>query len=201
MNWFDILKEEEETPHRMWPKPKELFEQNPERALGYVMSYWYIKHQQEIDAWVNSQGNLEGAFYDELCIVQHGGEVKCPTQLERYERGERTKKYRYGRGGFMIFDRSKIQKAIDANKDMLQKENVPTNVDGLVKFIAITPVDEEKVYDFIATLFGDKRLRSDKPLYSHQRKAYFEENPNATMEDFQRDWKNVLRAKWKEEQP
>jgi hypothetical protein len=192
--WFDILKEKEETPHRMWPKPKELFEQNPERALGYVMSYWYIKHQQEIDAWVNSQGNLEGVFYDELCV---GPDLtECKTSLDRYARGERVKFYRFGMGGFYIFDRAKIQEAIDNNKELLQKHSIPTNVDGLVKNVATTRHDEEDVYNFIAGLFGDKRTRDQDPLVIHQRKTFFKNNPNATKED----WMKVFRKK-KEENP
>jgi len=193
--WFDILKEEEETPHNFWPKPKELFEQNPERALGYVMSYWYIKNQQEIDAWVNSQGNLEGVFHDELCMDP----PKCKNRLAEFERGERTKKYRFGKGGFYIFDRAKIQEAIDTNKEMLQRNAMPTDIDGLVKFIATTPKDEEEPYNFIAGLFGDKRTRDQDPLFIHRKKTYFKENPDATHEEFQEKWKESLRAKWKEE--
>ena len=168
--WFDILKEEE-TPHRMWPKPKELFEQNPERALGYVMSYWYIKHQQEIDAWVNSQGNLEGVFYDELCV---GPDLtECKTSLDRYARGERVKFYRFGMGGFYIFDRVKIQEYISDNKELLQKLGIPMDVDALVKYISEVPRHDDEGYNFIAQLFGDVRKRTDNPLRIHRREVKF----------------------------
>ena len=148
MNWFDILKEEEETPHRMWPKPKELFEQNPERALGYVMSYWYLKNKEEIEAWVESQSNLEGIFIDT---------------------GNRAKGYRFAQGGYFIFDRSKIQQAISDNTELLQKYNIPNDVDGLVNTIATTKFDKAEIYDFVGGLFGDERKRRDNPLVVHRK--------------------------------
>ena len=150
--WFDILKEEEETPHRMWPQPKEQFEKNSKRALGYVMSYWYLKNKEEIEAWVESQSNLEGIFIDV---------------------GNRAKGYRFGLGGYFIFDRSKIQQAISENTELLQKHNIPTDVDGLVNNIATTQYSvhsyDEDIYNFIADLFGDPRRRKDNPLSAHKR--------------------------------
>ena len=149
--WFNILKEEE-TPHYHWPKPKELFEQKPDRALGNVMGYWYAKHKEEIDTWVDSQSNLESVYVGEF--------------------GKTNEMRLIPKGALYIFDRVKIQEYISDNKELLQKLGIPMDVDALVKYISEVPRHDEEGYDFIAQLFGGAK-RADTPLRIHRREVKF----------------------------
>jgi len=134
-------------PTFYWPRPKELFEQNPNRNLGYVMSYWYLENKEEIDEWVNSS-DVEGVFIDV---------------------GDRSKTYKHKVGGFFLFRREPLQEAIDNNKELLSKYGIPTNVDGFVEAVATKAFHQEDIYNFIATQFGDKNMRASNPLKVHRR--------------------------------
>jgi hypothetical protein len=149
MSWRKILKNTD-TPPNMWPEPKLKFESNPDRALGYVMSYWYLQNQKEIEDWVDSQSHLEGIFIDT---------------------GNRSQTYRFGVGGYFIFNRTAIQQAIEQNVELLEKYNIPQNVDSLVDAVATKRFNSPDIYDFIGGLFGDERKRSSNPLKLHRREA------------------------------
>ena len=149
MSWKDILKNE--TPNVYWPKPKAKFIENPNRALGYVMSYWYLENKEEIENWVNSQSHLEGIFIDT---------------------GDRSLTYKFGVGGYFIFNRQLISEAITNNTELLINYGIPTNVDSLVNAIATQRFNDSQMYNFVADLFGDERRREDNPLTVHRRKAF-----------------------------
>ena len=161
MSWKEILKfdrtdEEEIQQYRnnpevadmYWPRPKLLFERRPNRNLGYIMSYWYLQFKDEVDEWINAS-ELEGIHID---------------------KGNRRKDgYRHAVGGYYIFKRANLQAAIDENKELLEKYSIATNVDSFVEAVASTGYQDEDIYNFIATQFGDTRMRADNPLKVHRR--------------------------------
>jgi len=147
--WFNILKND--TPKQFWSMPKEKFIKNTNRALGYIMSHWYLENKEEIENWVNSQSHLEGIFIDT---------------------GNRSKTYKFGVGGYFIFNRELISEAITNNTELLINNGIPTNVDGLVNAVATQRFNDSQIYNFIADLFGDERRREDNPLNVHRRKAF-----------------------------
>ena len=156
MSWFNILKADlydasnyssrKDDPSFYWERPKLLFEQNPDRNLGYIMSYWYLQYKDEIDDWINST-DLEGTFIDT---------------------GDRSKTYKHSVGGFFIFRRNELQNEIDNNKGLLEKYNIPTTVEGFVEAVATTAYHNTDIYNFIARQFGDKYKRKDNPLKVHR---------------------------------
>ena len=161
MSWFNILKadlydasgyrENKDDPSFYWDRPKLLFEQNPDRNLGYIMSYWYLKNKDEVDEWINST-DLEGKFIDT---------------------GDRSKTYKHSVGGFFVFRRNELQNEINNNKELLERYNIPTTVEGFVEAVATKAYHNEDIYNFIARQFGDKYKRKDNPLKTHKVMANF----------------------------
>jgi len=150
MTWWSIVKESE-SHSRFWEPVKRKF--NSGRNLGYVMSYWYLNNQQEIDEWVASRPELEGVFID---------------------LGDRSKRYRYGVGGYFIFNRVKLDVAIKDNIELLEKYSIPATVDDFIGKVAntrygVTVGEQDDIYNFIADQFGDARRRVDNPLREHRR--------------------------------
>ena len=158
MSWKNILKTDEElqqyknnpeSADYYWPRPKKLFERRPNRNLGYIMSYWYLHFQDEVDEWIQSDGELEGIHIDKGNRVKDG--------------------YRHAVGGYYIFKRTKLQAAIDENKELLEKYGIAANVDAFIEAVASKGYQDEDIYNFIATQFGDTRMRADNPLRIHRR--------------------------------
>ena len=144
--WFLVIKNE--IPSVYWEKVRDKFTNG--RNLGYVMSYWYLQNKEEIENWVDSQSNLKGVFIDT---------------------GDRSKTYKVRQGGYFIYDDQELQKEISENEELLQKYNIPLNVEGLVNSIATQKYDNADIYNFIADQFGDRRRRRDNPLGFQQRRA------------------------------